>query len=97
MEKILTQKMIEDYQNDGVVFIPGMFKQSVEKLRNGIEQNMKEPGPYATENLHAHELGRFFDDYCNWNRIQTFYEVIQQPFIAEIAAQIGRASCRERV
>ena len=88
MEKILTQKMIEDYQNDGVVFIPGMFKQSVEKLRNGIEQNMKEPGPYATENLHAHELGRFFDDYCNWNRIQTFYEVIQQPFIAEIAAHL---------
>ena len=45
VEKILTQKMIEDYQNDGVVFIPGMFKQSVEKLRSGIEQNMKEPGP----------------------------------------------------
>ena len=43
MEKILTQKIIEDYQNDGVVFIPGMFKQSVEKLRSGIEQNMKEP------------------------------------------------------
>ncbi len=91
MEKILTQKMIEDYQNDGVVFIPGMFKQSVEKLRSGIEQNMKEPGPYATENLHAHELGRFFDDYCNWNRIQTFYEVIQQPFIAEIAAHLMKS------
>ena len=91
MEKILTQKMIEDYQNDGVVFIPGMFKQSVEKLRSGIEQNMKEPGPYATENLHAHELGRFFDDYCNWKRIQPFYEVIQQPFIAEIAAHLMKS------
>ena len=30
------------------------------------------PGPYSVENLKEGEVGRFFDDYCNWNRISEF-------------------------
>ena len=36
---------------------------------------MREPGPYASENLKPGEGGRFFDDYCNWQRIPEFVEV----------------------
>ena len=46
------------------------------------------PGPYAAENLHSHEAGRFFDDYCNWQRIPEFREVIETSPAAQVAAEL---------
>ena len=85
---MLTQDIIQSYQRDGVALIPGMFADYVDQLRAGIAENLQHPGPYAAENLHAHETGRFFDDYCNWTCIDNFAEAIKQPHIAEIAAEL---------
>ena len=79
---------IEDYQRDGVVVVRGLFADHLEQLRAGVARNMEEPGPYAAENLHAHEAGRFFDDYCNWQRIPEFREVIEASDVAEVAAAL---------
>lgn len=49
---------------------------------------MEDPGPYAAENLHDGESGRFFDDYCNWTRIEEFAEVIADPEILAAAAAL---------
>ncbi|MDD9976291.1 MAG: phytanoyl-CoA dioxygenase, partial [Boseongicola sp.] len=54
---LLSQQHIDDFQRDGVVLIRGMFAEHVDVLRAGIERNMEEPGPYAAENLKAHETG----------------------------------------
>jgi ectoine hydroxylase-related dioxygenase (phytanoyl-CoA dioxygenase family) len=88
MHPLLTEKDIEDYQRDGVVVIRGLFKDWVEVLRAGIERNMTEPGPYASENKKDGESGRFFDDYCNWPRIPEFEQVIRDSAAAEVAAQL---------
>ncbi len=88
MHPLLTEKDIEDYQRDGVVVIRGLFKEWVEVLRAGIERNMTEPGPYASENKKDGESGRFFDDYCNWPRIPEFEQVIRESAAAEVAAQL---------
>ncbi|MBT8410960.1 MAG: phytanoyl-CoA dioxygenase family protein, partial [Octadecabacter sp.] len=60
----------------------------VDTLRAGIARNMADPGPYAAENLHSHEKGRFFDDYCNWQRIPEFEQVIRHSPAAEVAADL---------
>lgn len=88
MHKLLTEKHIEDYQNNGVVLIKGLFRDHVDLIREGIERNMREPGPYAAENLKEGEGGRFFDDYCNWTRIPEFEEVIRTSAAAEVAADL---------
>ena len=49
---------------------------------------MENPGPYAAENLKTGEHGRFFDDYCNWNRISQFEKVIRESKVAEVAAKL---------
>ena len=85
---LLVQDHIETFQRDGVVMIRGLFGDHVDTLRAGIERNMDKPGPYAAENLKAHETGRFFDDYCNWQRIPEFREVIKHSPAAEIAADL---------
>jgi len=88
----ISKKQIEAYQRDGAVLIKGLFRDHVEKLRAGVEANMAEPGPYAAENLKPGEEGRFFDDYCNWQRISEFEEVIRQSAAAEVAAALMGAS-----
>ena len=88
MHPLITQAQIDTYQRDGVVLIKGLFADHVETLRGGIERNMNEPGPYAAENLKQGEAGRFFDDYCNWQRIPEFTQVIEQSSVAEVAADL---------
>lgn len=83
---LISEADIEAYQRDGAVLVKGLFRDHVETLRAGVERNMTEPGPYAAENLKPGEGGRFFDDYCNWNRIPEFEEVIRNSPAAEVAA-----------
>lgn len=85
---LVTQQDIDDYQRDGVVIIRGLFKDHVDTLAAGIARNMADPGPYAAENLKAGEGGRFFDDYCNWQRIPEFEEVIRTSPAAAVAADL---------
>ncbi|MGB7287701.1 MAG: phytanoyl-CoA dioxygenase family protein [Salaquimonas sp.] len=88
MHPLISSQDIETYQSDGVVLIRGLFAGQVEALRDGIEYNMSNPGPYAAENLKPGDSGRFFDDYCNWNRIPQFVDVVEQSAAGEVAADL---------
>ena len=88
MHDLVTQSDIDTFQRNGVVLIKGLFRDHVDTLRQGIERNMQDPGPYAAENLKDGEGGRFFDDYCNWSRIPEFEEVIRTSPAAEVAADL---------
>lgn len=87
----ITQTDIDTYQNDGVVLIRGLFADHVEALRAGVARNMETPGPFASNNEKAGESGRFFDDYCNWQRIPEFQDVIATSQAAEVAAKLMRS------
>ena len=86
--RLITQDHIDAFQNDGVVLIKGLFADCVKTLRAGVERNIAEPGPYASNNDKPGESGRFFDDYCNWQRIPEFEQVIKTSAAAEVAADL---------
>ena len=88
---LITEEQVEAYQRDGVVMIKGLFKDQVDLLRKGVEVNMAEPGPYASNNEKKGQTGRFFDDYCNWTRISEFDEAIKASPVAEVAADLMRS------
>jgi ectoine hydroxylase-related dioxygenase (phytanoyl-CoA dioxygenase family) len=77
-----------DYARDGVVVVRGAFRDWVETLRSGFERNLAAPGPFAIENVGSGEGGRFFEDYCNWQRIPEFKDFILNSPAAEIAGRI---------
>lgn len=83
-----TQAAIDAFQADGAVLIRGLFADHVDTIRAGIERNLREPGPCAAENLKPGEGGRFFDDYCNWQRIPEFVEVVRTSPAAAVAADL---------
>lgn len=88
MHPLVTQTHIDQFQRDGVTLIKGLWANEVDTLRAGVDRNMQEPGPYAAENLHKGEGGRFFDDYCNWSRIPEFEQVIRTSAATEVAADL---------
>lgn len=85
---LVSTDMIADFERDGAVCLRGAFRDWVDVLADGVERNMREPGPYAAENLKPGEEGRFFDDYCNWQRIPEFERFLRESDIARIAAEI---------
>lgn len=89
---MIDQALIDQFQTEGVVMIPGLFADHVDDLRDGIARNMAEPGPYAAENLKPGDTGRFFDDYCNWTRIPEFERVIRGSKAAEAAADLMQSN-----
>ena len=88
----ITDETVAAYRRDGAVLIKGLFADWVDVLAAGIERNLAEPGPYAAENLHDGEAGRFFDDYCNWTRIPEFERVIRESGAELLGAPLAPAS-----
>src|SRR5436305_2412263 len=88
MSAIVSDEQTAAYARDGAVYLPRLFADWTDAIAAGIERNMREPGPYASENLKPGEGGRFFDDYCNWERIPEFTEVIRKSPAAQAAAEL---------
>src|ERR1700693_2201702 len=84
----VTDRDIADYRRDGAVCLRGLFADWVDTIAAGIERNMRDPGPYAAESVRSGEAGSFFDDYCNWQRIAEFRELVERSPAAEVAARI---------
>jgi ectoine hydroxylase-related dioxygenase (phytanoyl-CoA dioxygenase family) len=92
LNKYIEPQQIADYRRDGAVHLPGLFKDWVDILRAGIDRNLREPGPYASENVQPGQAGRFFDDYCNWERIAEFAEVVRRSPAAQAAAELMQST-----
>ena len=85
---LVTPQDIAAFQRDGAIVIRGLWTDWIDTIARGIERNLAQPGPYAAENLNPGEGGRFFDDYCNWQRIPEFEDVIRNSPVARTAAAL---------
>ncbi len=85
---VLEPTTIEEFRHHGVAVVRGAFADWVGPLRSALEANLRDPGPWATENTGPDEPGRFFDDYCNWRRIPTYEEFVTGSGAAALAAAL---------
>ena len=79
------------YAELGALCLRGAFTDWIETLRAGVERNREQPGPYFAENVVDGDDGRFWDDYCNWQRIPEFNAFVTESDAAELAARIMRS------
>tara|TARA_B100000427_G_scaffold56061_1_gene43716 strand:+ start:297 stop:1091 length:795 start_codon:yes stop_codon:yes gene_type:complete len=86
VKKYLSDTEINFYQNQGAILIKNIFNPWIDLLRKGFEKVLKEPGPHARENV-KNEEGRFFEDYCNWQRIPEFKKFAENSPAAQIVAE----------
>ena len=71
----LSNKQIKDFQAYGVIIIKDIFTDWIEPLRLGFQKVLNNPSKHGRENVSI-ENGRFFEDYCNWERIEEFKSCI---------------------
>lgn len=84
---VLSESDVADFARDGVVVVRGALdREWLELLAAGIEQNMAAPGPYSCEYTADGGPGRFWDDYCNWDRFEQYRTVLFESPLAQIAA-----------
>jgi len=85
---VLSESQVSEFQRDGVLVLRGVFNDWTDTLREGVESNMRDPGPWGREYLDEDQSGRFFGDYCNWNRIHEYRDFMFASPAAEIAAEL---------
>jgi ectoine hydroxylase-related dioxygenase (phytanoyl-CoA dioxygenase family) len=88
MKQQLDKHTVKQFQNNGVTVLRGLFSNWVETLRAGVAENILKPNPDARIYQGKKEGGRFFVDYCSWQRIPQYRDFIFNSSVAEIAADL---------
>ena len=77
------------YREDGAVRLRGIIGQEwIDRLREGVEQNLAHPGPWAKRYTPAGNPGLFFGDYCNWERIDAYRTFFFESPLKHVAAHL---------
>ena len=79
----------DDFQRDGAVCVRGAFSAAeIALVERGIERNLAEPSERANVASRPDDPGRFFEDFCNWQRIPEFEQFIRESPAAAVAAEL---------
>tara|TARA_Y100000768_G_scaffold121082_1_gene89515 strand:+ start:64 stop:852 length:789 start_codon:yes stop_codon:yes gene_type:complete len=82
----LSQNQINHYQNDGAIIVKNIFKEWIEPLKKGFQKVLDNPSQHGRENVTINN-GRFFEDYCNWERIEEFKDCMFNSPAAQIVSE----------
>ncbi len=93
---MLPSGIVEDYQRDGAVVLHGLLEPAdVERLREGVDAVIAAPSPHAIASGEPGAPGKFFEDFCTWQAVPAFDQVIRTSRLAGAAAALmGSRSVR---
>ena len=89
----LNKKIVSEYHINGVVLLKNIVnKYWLQTLKKGIKNNFDNPSKYKCvyEQKNGKEL--FYDDYCNWKRINEYKEFIFNSNISKIAKELMQSN-----
>ena len=75
---MIDQRQIDDFEKHGVICLRGYFNNWVDVLREGIEKLIRNPSPRERSYVPEDGSAPFFQDLCNWQRIQEFEDLLTQ-------------------
>ena len=74
----IPETLVTEYERDGAVILRGVVPMHwIERLRAGVDENMRVPGPYGKRYTPDGKPGMFFGDYCNWRRIDAYRDFLK--------------------
>ena len=77
-QPVISREEIDAFDRDGAICLRGLFdRQWLERLAAGLEKNFADPGPDSTYYTPEGEPGGFYDDYCNWRRIDEYRDFVE--------------------
>lgn len=90
-ESPVSDAPMEAFESDGLAVLRGVFTDWIDTLRQGVERNMRDPGPYTKGYTPEGGSGRFFGDYCNWQRIPEYDDFVRNSPAGAIAGRLMRS------
>ncbi len=93
---VVSAALVEAFRRDGAVCIRGAFSDAEIALAEAaIDRNLEDPSPRALVASRPEDPGRFFEDFCNWQRLAELESVVRTSPAAAIAADLmGSARVR---
>lgn len=88
MTSHIDQEIINEFNEKGVTVLKDVFTEWVDILQKGIQANMADPDPNARIYKGNEGSGRFFVDYCNWDRIPEYRDFIFNSPAASLAGKL---------
>ena len=77
------------YRRDGAAILRGVLDAGeVDALRQGIEWNLRNPGPLGANASRDDDPGRFFEDFCRWRDVEAYRKIIFDSALPEISAAL---------
>lgn len=90
---MLDTTAISTFAENGVICVPNVLeKKWLTLLRDGIEKNNLDRGPWSCEYTQTGQSGNFWDDYCNWQRFSEYQKVLFESPLAKLAQQVMETS-----
>ena len=91
-----TSDAVAAFRRDGASVLRGLFSPGeIDRLREGVEEDLRDPSPRAKIASRAGDPGRFFEDFCNWRRIDGFRRFLtDSPIAAAAGALMGGRTAR---
>lgn len=88
-QALVPPELVDAFEADGVVCLRGVLRPAeVDRLRQGIDDNLRQPSPRAKVASRADDPGLFIEDFCNWQENAAYREVIEQSALAAVAARL---------
>jgi ectoine hydroxylase-related dioxygenase (phytanoyl-CoA dioxygenase family) len=88
----VSEAEIEAFARDGAVCLRGAFdRRWLDRLAEGVERNMRDPGPDGCRYTPEGAPGGFYDDYCNWGRISEYRAFVFESPAAALAGRLMRS------
>ena len=86
---ILKKIIINEYKNNGVVILKNIIDPFwLKTLSKGINKNFENPSKFKCVYEKENKKELFYDDYCNWQRIDEYKDFIKNSNIAKIAMKL---------
>ena len=73
---LVSNKQIDSYQEQGAILLKGVFINWIKTLEVGIKKLMSNPSPRERSYFPEDGSAQFFQDLCNWDRIDEFRDFI---------------------
>lgn len=84
----INQQDVENFKHSGVTVLRGVFSDWIDVLQQGLTSNMANPNPEARIYKDEKSGGRFFVDFCSWQRIPQYRDFIFNSPVANVGAEL---------
>ncbi|MQA73506.1 MAG: phytanoyl-CoA dioxygenase [Solirubrobacterales bacterium] len=92
-EAPISAQDVERFRRDGAIVLRGVLDgDQVAGLAAGVDRNLADPSELAIRTESSDGPGAFFEDFCNWQRIDEFERTIRSAPLAAVAGTLTGAT-----